>query len=158
MIANTVRINDLYDGLSTEMKQELAGCEQVLSVPAGTRLAECGAPADQLIILNSGTAKIYLLAGRKKVPLGIAGPGTVFGLSSMLAETPLDRGLTSLEPCEVTILPKKAFLDALNRNQHMYFAIVKLLSADLAGADRIIRSHIRAANGKAQPNLWMRAT
>ena len=121
-------------------------------------LAECGAPADQLIILNSGTAKIYLLAGRKKVPLGIAGPGTVFGLSSMLAETPLDRGLTSLEPCEVTILPKKAFLDALNRNQHMYFAIVKLLSADLAGADRIIRSHIRAANGKAQPNLWMRAT
>jgi CRP-like cAMP-binding protein len=146
---STVRMNDLYAGLSAEVRQELARYEQVLTVPAGTRLAECGAPADQLIFLDSGTAKSYLRVGDRKISLDIAGPGTVFGLSSVLADQPLDRGLTCLEQCQVSILPKKAFLEVLNRNPQVYCAVVKVLSADLAGADRIIRTRVRVGNSKA---------
>jgi CRP-like cAMP-binding protein len=150
MTSNTLPVNDLYAGLSVALRKELAGHERFLTVPAGTRLAEYGMPADQLIIIHSGRAKTHVLIGGKNVSLSIAGPGTVFGLCAVLADAPLDRGLTCLERCEVAVLPKKAFLDVLDRNPQMYFAVVKVLSADLACADRVIRSQFRAANGKAR--------
>lgn len=153
MTSKPARMNDLYASLSGEVIEELAKHQHCLTVPAGTRLAECGTAADQLIILNSGTARAYVLVGGRKISLGIGGPGTVFGLPSLLAGEPLDRGLICLEQCEVTVLPKKAFLEVLNRNPQMYFAVVKVLSADLAGADRIIRRYARSENGKGLSSL-----
>jgi CRP-like cAMP-binding protein len=146
-------MNDLYANLPGEVVDELARREHFLTVPAGTRLAECGTTADQLIILNSGTARTYVQVGGRRILLGIGGPGTVFGLSSLLAGDPLDRGLICLEQCAVSVLPKKAFFEVLNRNPQMYFAVVKVLSADLARADRIIRSYARLANGKGLSSL-----
>jgi CRP-like cAMP-binding protein len=146
-------MNALYAGLSAGVRQELAEHELFVTVPAGTRLAECGEPAEQLIIFNSGRAKTDVLVGGRRTSMGIAGPGSVFGLSSMLTEAPLVRGLTCLEQCEVTILPKRAFLEVLKRNPQMYFAVVRVLSADLAGLDRIIRNHVRVSNGKASSSM-----
>jgi CRP-like cAMP-binding protein len=153
MMSNTLCTNDFFAGLSVEAREELAWDKQTVRVPAGTKLAECGEPADHLVILNSGQARIHVLVGKRKVPLGMAGPGTVFGLHSMLAEAPLDRGLTCVKECEVTLLPRRAFLEVLNRNPQMYFAVVKALSADLAGADRIIRNYARMTAGKARYHM-----
>jgi CRP-like cAMP-binding protein len=82
--------------------------------------------------------------------LGVAGPGRIFGLQSMLSGEAPHASVTCLEECEVTMLPKDAFLAVLQRNPQMYLPIVKILSADLASADEVIRDCGRGAKSKSR--------
>jgi CRP/FNR family transcriptional regulator, cyclic AMP receptor protein len=136
-------INELYAGLSDELRQELAVHEQAATVPAGTPLLQCGIYPEQLIILHSGSVETSVLVAGKPLSLGVAGAGRVFGLQSILAETPNDTCVTCLERCEVILVPRKAFLDALQRNPQMYLAVAKLLSADLQNAHGFLRHNGR---------------
>jgi len=131
--------NELYANLSDEVRQELAQHTQTITVARGTSLVKCGIPPYQLVILNSGSAEIYVPAGGKSLSLGVSGPGKVFGLQSILSGEAPHTSVTCLEECEVTLLPKEAFLGVLQRNPQMYFVIAKILSADLASADEVIR-------------------
>jgi CRP-like cAMP-binding protein len=47
--------------------------------------------------------------------------------------------VTCLEECEVTLLPCGVFLEVLHHNPEMYFAVVKVLSADLKAVQSILR-------------------
>ncbi|HLK54817.1 MAG TPA: hypothetical protein VKU42_15260, partial [Candidatus Angelobacter sp.] len=51
--------------------------------------------------------------------------------------------VTCVEPCNITILPRDVFLDLLKSHPEIYFAVAKVLSADLQIADRILRNHPR---------------
>jgi CRP-like cAMP-binding protein len=144
MTSNDV-IKDLYAGLPDELRQELAVHEQAVTVPAGTALLQCGICPEHLIILHSGSVETSVLVAGKPLSLGVAGVGRVFGLQSILAETPNDTNVTCLERCEVVFVPKKAFLDALRRNPQMYLAVAKLLSADLQKAHGFLRHNGRRA-------------
>jgi CRP-like cAMP-binding protein len=140
--------NDLYAGLSAEVRQELAKHEQIMTAAAGTSLVQCGSCPDQLMFLNSGSAETSVKVAGKNMSLGIATPGKVFGLHAIISGAPPDMSVTCLEECEITFLPKTAFLDVLQRNPQMYFAVVKVLSSDLAAADRIIRTYARRSSAK----------
>ena len=131
--------NELYAGLPGAVRQELVDHGKSETVIRGTRLVEKGVIPQGLIILNSGTAETTLhVAGRER-SLGIAGPGNVFALHSIMMGTPPETTVTCLEECRVTIVPRNIFLEALARYPEMYCAVVKVLSADLARADRLIR-------------------
>ncbi|HWZ42908.1 MAG TPA: Crp/Fnr family transcriptional regulator [Candidatus Saccharimonadales bacterium] len=140
--------NELYANLSDEVRQELAQHEQPLAVARGKSLVRCGAPSDQIIILNSGSAEITVPAGDKTLSLGIAGPGKVLALQPVLSGEPSHTNVTCLEDCEVKLLSKGAFLGVLQRNPQMYFAIVRILSTDLTAADDVIRGHGRVSKSK----------
>jgi CRP-like cAMP-binding protein len=146
--------NDLYAGFSEQVRRELTKHEQTVTVPRGTRLLQCGTSPDQLIILNSGSAETSVSVAGKNMSLGIARPGKVFGLHSVIAGAPPDTSVTCLEECEVTFLPKTVFLNLLQRNPQMYFAVVKVLSSDLVAADRVIRHYGRGSTAKASPNCF----
>lgn len=141
---------DLYADLSAEVRQELAKHERVMTAPPGTRLLQCGTSPDQLIFLNSGSAETSVQVAGKTMSLGIARPGKVFGLHSIISGAPPDTSVICLEECEVTIVPKAVFLDALQWNPRMYFAVVKVLSSDLAAADRFIRTYVRGSPARSQ--------
>jgi CRP-like cAMP-binding protein len=136
-------IKDLYAGLPDKLRQELAVHEQAVAVPEGTQLLRCGTYPEQLIILHSGSVETSVLVAGKPLSLGVAGAGRVFGLQSILAETATDTSVTCLEQCQVILVPKKAFLDALRRNPQMYLAVAKLLSADLQKAHGFLRHNGR---------------
>jgi CRP/FNR family transcriptional regulator, cyclic AMP receptor protein len=138
-------INDLYAGLPDELRQELGVHQQTVTLPAGTPLLQCGTHPEELIILRSGSAETSVLVAGKPLSLGVAGSGRVFGLQSILAETPNDIDVTCLERCQVILVPKKSFLDALQRNPQMYLAVAKLLSADLQNAHGILRHNGRGS-------------
>lgn len=142
--------NDLYAGFSAEVRQELATQEELRAAPQGTQLLCCGICPDHLIILNSGSAEISVLASEKTLSLGVARSGRVFGLHSLISGVPPDTTVTCLEECKVTLIPKQVFLDLLQRYPQMYIAVVKVLSSDLAAADRVIRNHARGSAAKAQ--------
>jgi CRP-like cAMP-binding protein len=143
MIPRREASNDLYSGLPGELRQELAVHEQALTVPEGTLLLQTGSHPEELMILHSGSVETSIVVAGKPLSLGGAGAGRVFGLQSILAETPNEINVTCLERCEVILVPKKAFLDALRRNPQMYLAVAKLLSADLQKAHGFLRHNGR---------------
>lgn len=143
-MASTIELkNELYVHLSDEMRRVLAKYEQTSRVSPGTILLQCGVSADRLTILNSGTAETSVLVGGKAMSLGVAGPGKVFGLHSVLSGEASHTSVICREECGVTLLPKDAFLGLLRRHPEAYVAVARLLSADLATANYVIRDHNR---------------
>jgi CRP-like cAMP-binding protein len=140
--------NELYAGLSDDLRQELVEHEQAATFSAGATLLQCGIPADRLVILTSGSAETFVYVAGEPRSLGIARPGKVFALDSIISGEPLHTSVTCSEDCGVTFVPKAIFLDVLRRNPQMYFAVAKVLSSDLAAADRIIRTYGRSPAAK----------
>jgi CRP-like cAMP-binding protein len=141
--------NELYADLPQAVSQELAGQGEPLTVAPGTRLVESGVIPQGLIILNSGTAETTVLVAGREKSLGIAGPGRVFALHSTITGTPPETTVTCLEESRITVLPKDVFLQVLARHPEMYFAVIKVLSADLTNAHRLIRDCARGFQAKS---------
>jgi CRP-like cAMP-binding protein len=141
--------NELYSGLSASVRQELSSHEQAATAGRGARLIRKGVPPQELVILNSGTAETTVTVAGRDVSLGTAGPGRVFALHSIMTGTPPETTVTALEECRITRVPREAFLEVLARYPEMYFAVAKVLSADLATADRLIRECVRGFQPKA---------
>jgi CRP/FNR family transcriptional regulator, dissimilatory nitrate respiration regulator len=139
MTPSSESANELYEGLPDAIKKELANHEERVTVGQGARLLEIGAVPDRLIILYEGRAETTVEIGGKYVSLGVAGPGKVFALHSIMAGGRADTAVTCLEECRVALIPRKGFLDILTRNPQMYAAVLRVLSSDLATADRVIR-------------------
>jgi len=76
--------NDLYPGLSDEVRQELAEHEEKLTIPQGASLVECGVASDHLIILNSGSVEISVPVGGTVVAPPALGHGKSFAGSLCL--------------------------------------------------------------------------
>ena len=150
--------NELYAGLPEAVRQEFARHEEAATVARGSRLVEAGVIPRGLIILNSGTAEATVNVAGKERSLGIAGPGRVFALHSILTGTPPETTVTCLEECRVTTLPKDLFQEVLARHPEVYFAIVKVLSADLARVDRLIRDWSRSFRPKSGAEAAPRST
>lgn len=140
--------NELYNGLSEAVRQELSSNGRVVTCARGTQLIKNGTSPQGVIILNSGTAETTVIVAGKEMSLGIARPGRVFALHSVMTGTAPETTVTCLEESRVTIVPKDAFLAVLARHPEMYFSVVKVLSADLATADRLIRECARGYQTK----------
>jgi CRP/FNR family transcriptional regulator, cyclic AMP receptor protein len=146
--------NELYAGLPDAVRQELSSHGAAMTVERGALLVEKGAIPDRLTILNAGTAETTVAVAGKDVSLGIARPGKVFALHSIITGTAPDITVTCLEECRVTIVPKDVFLEVLARNPQMYFAVVKVLSSDLAMADRVIRDCAHGVPAKSSSPVF----
>jgi CRP-like cAMP-binding protein len=135
--------NELYASLPPEVCLVLEKHERHITVPRGQRLMEYGVLPKQLFILNSGKVEISVPGPEAEVSLGTAGPGKVFGMRALVSgETP-EIDVTPLEDCEVTVIPGPEFLAALQTTPQIYFAVAKVLSADLKIADQLIRNCAR---------------
>lgn len=142
-------INDLYACVSEQVRSELAQFENTQRVTRGTKLVEAGVKPDHLIILDSGRVESCVQVRGKTASLGTMGPGRVFGLHWILSgETP-QTTVTCLEDCVVTLLPREAFKLVLERHPRMYLAVARVLSADLATVDHLLRQNAR--NKKTKP-------
>jgi CRP-like cAMP-binding protein len=140
--------NELYAGLSDDLRQELARHEQTATFSRGATLLQCGIPAERLLILTSGSAETSVLIAGKVRSLGVARPGKVFALDSIISGEALRTSVTCSEECGVAFVPKAVFLDVLQRNPQMYFAVARVLSSDLEAANRVIRAFGRNAAHK----------
>lgn len=137
--------NELYASLPSEIREELERHESHVTMARGQRLLECGVLPQQIMILSSGTVEISVPSAEDEVSLGIAGPGKVFGMRAAVSGEGPEIDVTTLENCEVTVIPAPEFLNVLQNNPQMYFAVAKVLSADLKIADQLIRNCARRA-------------
>lgn len=139
----TAITNELYANLPDEVQQQLIGRERSASVSRGNMLIQFGVLPAELVIVNSGLAEITVPIAGKAVSLGTAGPGRVLGLHSVMCGEVPEIDVTCLEECEVTLLPADQFLEVLRRNPKMYFAVIKVLSADLQAMQSFLREKTR---------------
>jgi CRP/FNR family transcriptional regulator, polysaccharide utilization system transcription regulator len=140
-------MNELYANLPAQVLQQLMDQERSATVSRGSKLIQCRISPNQLIILNSGLAEITVPVAGKMVSLGTAGPGKVLGLRSIMCGEVSEIDVTCLEECNITLLSRDAFLEVLHRNPEMYFAVVKVLSADLKTVQTFLRE--KTGRGKA---------
>lgn len=135
----TSATNELYANLQPEVQRQLAEHQRQVTVPEGSRLLTYAVPSEHLIIVSSGSAEVTVPVNGKTISLGTVGPGKVLGLRSVICGEAPEIDVTCLEPCDITLLAKDTFLDVLRRNPQMYFAVVKILSADLKKAHVVLR-------------------
>jgi len=139
-------MNELYANLSAPLLQQLRNQERSATVSQGSKLIQYRISPNQLIILNSGLAEITVPVAGKPVSVGTAGPGKVLGLRCIMCGEVSEIEVTCLEECEITLLSRDAFLEVLHSNPEMYFAIVKVLSADL----KTVQSFLREKTGRTK--------
>lgn len=134
--------NELYAMLSPELRTELAKHERSVAVPEGTDLVTHGVPQDQLVIVNSGRVEITLGGMQESISLPCTEAGKVFGMRAMVSGEVPEADVTSKENCQITLIPRDAFLATLHDHPQMYFAIAKVLSNDLVMAQRFLKTSL----------------
>ena len=145
-IAYRETVNEFYSGLSSEIRKELEQLEKDLRVPKGYRLIQHGVLPNQLVILNTGTVEISVPSAGGEVLLGTAGPGKVFGMRAAVSGEPPEINVTCLDECDIAVIPGEEFSALLTNKPQIYFAVAKVLSADLKIADQLIRNCARKAS------------
>ena len=143
MSLDTGNTNELYATLRAELRHELAQHEQLMTVPEGAILIDHGILPDYLVILNSGTVRVSVPTPKRAASMTTGQQGRVFGMRAAISGELPETDVTCVEPCNITILPRDVFLDLLKGHPEIYFAVAKVLSADLQIADRILRNHPR---------------
>ena len=143
MSLETGNTNELYATLRAELRHELAQHEQLMTVPEGAILIDHGILPEYLVILNSGTVRVSVPSPKRAVSMTTGQQGKVFGMRAAISGQLPEIDVTCIEPCNITVLPRYVFQDLLKGHPEIYFAVAKVLSADLQIADRILRNHPR---------------
>ena len=143
MSRETGNTNELYAMLRAELRHELAQHEQLKTLPEGAILIDHGILPDHLVILNSGTVRVSVPSPKRAASLTTGQQGKVFGMRAAISGELPEIDVTCVEPCNITILPRDVFLDLLKSHPEIYFAVARVLSADLQIADRILRNYPR---------------
>jgi len=139
--------NELYAMLPADARQELEKHEQSMTVPRGTALIEHGVLPERLAILDSGTVQVSVPCPRRPAALTTGEAGKVFGMRAAISGELPEIDVTCVEPCRVTFVPCDSFLELLKARPQIYYAVARVLSADLQIADRILRGSYRRCSG-----------
>jgi CRP-like cAMP-binding protein len=136
-------VNEFYALLSPELRVELSKHERFLSVPKGTNLIQHGVQPDELVIVNSGNVEITLSCAQESVSVDCTKLGKVFGMCAVVSGELPQADVTSQDNCNITLIPRDAFLTTVRKHPQMYFAIAKVLSSDLVMAQRFLKTPLR---------------
>lgn len=131
--------SNLHAWLPEDVRDQLAAVEEQAIVPASTRLIDHNTAPTHLVILNSGTAEISLQAQGRSLSLGTAGSGSVFDLRALVCGVMPSIDVICREECRITLVPREVFTRVLKENPKAYFAVAKVLSADLKTANDALR-------------------
>jgi CRP-like cAMP-binding protein len=92
--------------------------------------------------MNSGKVEITLACMHRSVSLGCAEAGKVFGMRAVISGELPEADVISQESCQITLIPRDAFLKTVRQHPQLYFAIAKVLSNDLVLAQRFLKNSL----------------
>ncbi len=119
----------LIQKLTPALLQELnAACFRV-TLPAGSTIFPEGDEANSVFILRKGRAKVTMNSEEgRTVILYLATPGELLGLSSAISGHQRQVSAIAVEPCELDLVRREAFLDFLNRHEDQFRAALDELA------------------------------
>jgi len=147
-VPNHRRANELYRPLPDRLVQILEALEQRQVCPAGACLVTRNVALQHVIIVRQGLVEVSVPAGNKHISIDMAGAGKVFGVRSVISGELPEINVACREECVIALLPRADFLRVVRQNPQMYFAVARILSADLMLAQQLIRQMPRAARSR----------
>lgn len=121
--------------------------EEIKTLAAGSALLTADSPVRNVIILTKGSVEVSVPAGSRSISMAVAREGKVFGLRAIVTGLPPEINVTCLDECTVTLLPRDEFLKLLREYPQIYFAVAKVLSADLKLAQNLLCQMARTPSG-----------
>jgi CRP/FNR family transcriptional regulator, cyclic AMP receptor protein len=125
------------DALSREQADALLALGRRRRHDAGEALFHEREPGDAVLVLLAGRIKLSSVTetGREAL-LGIREPGELLGEMSALDDVPRSATAVALEPVEVLVIARSAFVAFMDRTPGVAMVLVRLLNRRLRDADR----------------------
>ncbi len=119
----------LMHQLTPELRQELnAACFRI-SLPAGSTIFHEGDEPNGVLILRKGRAKVTMNSEEgRTVILYLAAPGELLGLSSTISGTTRQVSSVAVEPCDLDLIHREAFMSFLDRHEDQFRAALDELA------------------------------
>jgi CRP/FNR family transcriptional regulator len=90
-----------------------------------------------IFVVYTGKVKVYKLGSNAKDQIvRLAKPGDVLGYRSLMSEDRYHASAAALEDSVVCFIPKDLLMQLMSRNSSLPINLMKLLSHDLAGAEK----------------------
>lgn len=107
--------------LTPALRQELNAASFRVTLPAGSTIFHEGDEANGVFILRKGRAKVAMNSEEgRTVILYVAAPGELLGLSSAISGEARQVSAMTIEPCDLDLVRREAFLDFLNRHADQF--------------------------------------
>ena len=147
-----VRLEDcrLFSQLNQEELEKLPDLAEERAYSPGQEIFKEGAEGDGVYVVKDGLVEISALIapGRRRVFSTIS-PGDIFGEMAVLDEQPRSATATALEATTVYFLPRRAFLDFMDRSPTTSRATLREISRRLRDFDRQYLREVSEAEGLA---------
>ena len=125
------------DVLSPEHVDALRALGRTRRFPVGAALFHERAPGDAVLVLTSGRVKLSCVTdGGREALLGIREPGELIGEMSAIDGSERSATATALEPVEVIVVSRDAFVAFLDRTPGVALVLARVLARRLRDADR----------------------
>jgi CRP/FNR family cyclic AMP-dependent transcriptional regulator len=124
------------DVLSQQHVAAMRALGRTRRFPVGAALFHERAPGDAVLVLTSGRVKLSCVTdGGREALLGIREPGDLIGEMSAIDDAPRSATATALEPVEVIVVSREAFVAFLDRTPGVALVLVRMLARRLRDAD-----------------------
>jgi CRP/FNR family cyclic AMP-dependent transcriptional regulator len=125
------------DALHEGQADALRALGRVRRYPVGVALFHEREPGDAVLVLLSGRVKLSCVTGAgREALLGIREPGDLIGEMSAIDAVPRSATAIALEPVEVLIVSRAAFVAFLDQTPSVALVLVRMLARRLRDADR----------------------
>jgi CRP-like cAMP-binding protein len=126
--------------ISTDVQTTLDSLKSFKLYPPHAVLFRQGEQADRIFILGRGKVRLSMQSDSGvRLPMWIAKPGEVLGLSACVAGGCYEGTAETMEYADATVVPRKAFLEFLRNEQLACFQVVTLLCEQLHVAYESVR-------------------
>jgi signal transduction histidine kinase len=107
---NQFRKNSLFDGIPTELLDEIAPKIRIAEFVENDVVFREGDPGDALYLIGAGSVRISKLGrGGQQETLGFIGPGSFFGEMALLDHEPRSATISAAEPAVLGLMDEDTF-------------------------------------------------
>jgi CRP-like cAMP-binding protein/rhodanese-related sulfurtransferase len=128
--------SSIFSDIPHERLLQIAHIAEKKSVPADTIIFRQGDPGDSLYLINSGKVRVYRKNPESiETELTILGEGSYFGELALLTGKPRAGNAETIEPTELTVIPKNHFKSILREYPHISSELINQLSQWIVQSD-----------------------
>lgn len=121
-----------FAGLPDELRRELDGIGRPCSFAPGTVLFLQGEPADGVLLLREGWAKLFHTSPEGDVTsIAVMGPGSILGLPEVLSGRPRPLGAEAICLCHLELMAAEPFLRFTRRHGDVAQRLLGSIGQDL---------------------------
>jgi CRP/FNR family transcriptional regulator, cyclic AMP receptor protein len=137
--------------LPASQVERLAACARHISVPAGTRLFDEGAPARSFWLIDAGQVALdTLVPGTGRVTIERLGRGDALGLSWLVAPYQFKYGAVATQPLQAFEFDATAVRAACDADPALGYALLHRFLA--VAAHRLQVTRARLVDGRLRPS------